>query len=152
MNRVKDYAGFVGWFAGLGYIVLWPVTAADLTGKPFGASVFCYDGSSSVMNMLCNSAHPLHMPPGLHVLGFLSSLFVTTRLLVYAVVRSRCAAKKRASLAAASAAQASAEPQPPPLRKIVPPRPQVKPRSHFGLRGMRQPAPISEKEDAGEAR
>ena len=29
MNRIKDYAGFIGWFAGLGYIVLWPVTAAQ---------------------------------------------------------------------------------------------------------------------------
>jgi len=148
MNRIKDYAGFVGWFAGLGYIVLWPVTAADLSGKPFGASIFCYDDSPSVMHMLCNSAHPLHMPPGLHVLGFLSSLFVTTRLLVYGVARSRRAAKARASLAAASAAQAATEPPPPPLRKPMPQRPQVKPRTHFGLRGMRQPAPISEKEDA----
>jgi len=101
-----------------------------------------------VMNMLCNSAHPLHMPPGLHVLGFVSSLFVTARLLVYAVVRSRRAAKKRASLAAASAAKASTGPPPPPLRKIVPPRPQVRPRTHFGLRGLQQPAPISEKENA----
>ena len=89
MNRIKDYAGFVGWFAGLGYIVLWPVTAADLGGKPFGASIFCQDGAPGLVDFLCKSAQPLHMPPGLHVLGFLSAMFVTIRLLVHAVRRTR---------------------------------------------------------------
>src|SRR5450432_2674694 len=61
MNRIKDYAGFIGWFAGLGYIVLWPVTAADSDGKPFGASVFCNDGALNLTDLLCKSAHPFAM-------------------------------------------------------------------------------------------
>src|SRR5471032_287050 len=100
MNRIKDYAGFVGWFAGLGYIVLWPLTAADLGGKPFGASIFCYDGASGLTNFLCNTAHPLELPPGLHALGFLSALFVTTRLLMHAIRRTRRAASGAASTTA----------------------------------------------------
>ena len=70
MNRIKDYIGFAIWFAGLGYIVLWPVTSPDLGGKPFGASIFCRDASLSVLDLLCNSAHPLQLPPSLHALGF----------------------------------------------------------------------------------
>src|SRR5512140_1301095 len=77
MNRIKDYLGFAIWFAGLGYIALWPVTSPDLGGKPFGASVFCRDTPLSVLDFLCHSAHPLQLPPNLHMLGFLSALFVT---------------------------------------------------------------------------
>jgi hypothetical protein len=130
MNRLKDYAGFVGWFAGLGYIVLWPVTATELGGKPFGVSIFCHEDAPSLTDFLCHSAHPLELPPGLHALGFLSALFVTTRLLVHAVRRTRRAVGK------------SADPgnlvefAPPPLRKPQPMRPPIRPRTQFGLRGM----------------
>ncbi len=129
MNRIKDYVGFVGWFAGLGYIVLWPVTSPDLGGKPFGATIFCRDGSAGLADFLCNSAHPLQLPPGLHVLGFLSAVFVTTRLLVYAIRRSRRTAGTISPMARIPAALA-------PMRKPAPQRPPVKPRTHFGLRGM----------------
>ena len=43
MNRIKDYIGFAIWFAGLGYVALWPVSSPDLDGKPFGASIVCHD-------------------------------------------------------------------------------------------------------------
>ena len=142
MNRIKDYAGFVGWFAGLGYIVLWPITSDNLSGKPFGASIFCRDGAFSVPDFLCNSAHPLQMPEGLHALGFLSALFVTARLLVHGYKRSRRAAGvgKHPQIAAASAA-------PPPPRMPSPQRPKVTPRTHFGLRVMPQRAPIIQNEE-----
>jgi hypothetical protein len=137
MNRIKDYAGFAGWFAGLGYIVLWPVTAADLGGKPFGASIFCRDGAPGLTDFLCNSSHPLQMPPGLHALGFLSAVFVTTRLLIYAIRRPRRAGGKDAIMSAnATPALPTEAIAPPPLRKPPPQRHAVKPRSHFGLRGM----------------
>jgi hypothetical protein len=131
MNRIKDYAGFAGWFAGLGYIVLWPITAADLDGKPFGASIFCRDGAPSLTDFLCNAAHPLALPPGLHALGFLSAVFVTARLLVHTIKRMRRAAGLHASTAVANSAAVVPLPQ----RKPAPARRAVKPRSHFGLRG-----------------
>ena len=81
MNRIKDYAGFAIWFAGLGYIVLWPLTSPEFGGKPFGASIFCRDGSPSALDLLCNSAHPLQLPPGLHAMGILSAIVVMVRLL-----------------------------------------------------------------------
>jgi len=143
MSRIKDYAGFVGWFAGLGYIVLWPITSANLSGKPFGASIFCRDGAFSVPDFVCNSAHPLQMPEGLHALEFLSALFVTARLLVHAYKRSRRAAgvgKQPTAVASAVAAQ--------PPRKPSPQRPKITPRTHFGLRGMPQRAPVMRNEDA----
>ena len=89
MNRIREYAGFAACFAGLGYVVLWPVSSAGFDGKPFGASLVCHDGSSGVLDMLCNSAHPLTLPPALHALGFLSAVFVTLRLLYCAIRRSR---------------------------------------------------------------
>ncbi len=137
MNRIKDYAVFAGWFAGLGYIVLWPVTASDLGGKPFGASIFCRDNSFSVLDLLCNSAHPLQLSAGLHVLGFLSAIFVTAQLLLHAIKRARRAAGKGARMAASSPTGQNTATLTPPPRKPAPPRRWVKPRTHFGLRGMR---------------
>ncbi len=144
MSRIKDYAGFVGWFAGLGYIVLWPITSDSLSGKPFGASIFCRDGAFSMPDFVCNSPHPLQMPEGLHALGFLSALFVTTRLMVHAYKSSRRAAGlgKQPPMTTASAAAV------PPPRKPSPQRPKVTPRTHFGLRGTPQRAPVLQNEDA----
>jgi hypothetical protein len=136
MNRIKDYAGFMGWFAGLGYIVLWPVTTADLGGKPFGATIFCYDGAPSLTDFLCNSAHSLQLPPGLHVLGFLSAVFVTTRLLVHTIRRARRVAGARAAGTSSPKARIPVALTPMSQRKPAPRRPPVKPRTHFGLRGM----------------
>ena len=135
MNRIKDYIGFAIWFAGLGYIALWPVTSPDLGGKPFGASIVCRNTPLSVLDFLCNSALPLQLPPNLHMLGLLSALFVTVRLLLYAFKRLRRAVGTRAADISAPVARLP-EVVLPPRRK--PPRPlrPVKPRAHFGLRGM----------------
>ena len=135
MNRIKDYIGFALWFAGLGYIVLWPVTSPDLGGKPFGASIFCRDTPISVLDFLCNSALPLQLPPNLHVLGFLSALFVAVRLLLYALKRSRRAVGPRAADSSALVMQRP-DAVPPPRQKPVRVLRPVKPRTHFGLRGM----------------
>jgi len=144
MNRIKDYAGFVGWFAGLGYIVLWPITADDLGGKPFGASIFCTEGAPRLTDLLCNSAQPLHMPVGLHVLGFLSAAFVTIRLLLYTIRRTRRAAGGPVS----PPVRIPVAPAQAPRQKPASRRPPIKPRAHFGLRGMPERAPVMEKDDA----
>lgn len=136
MNRIKDYIGFAAWFSGLGYIVLWPVTSPDLSGRPFGASIFCRDNTLSVLDFLCNSAHTLRLPPALHAIGLLSALFVTARLLVHAVRRSRRAASRRAAATSTITARIPAAILPPsPPRKPQRPLRPVKPRTHFGLRG-----------------
>ncbi len=137
MNRIKDYTGFAIWFSGLGYIVLWPVASVDLSGQPFGAAIFCRDVSFGVLDLLCNSAYRLPLPPGLHALGFLSTLFVAARLLLYAVKRSRRVVANRAVDTSALMARLPATVPPPPRRRkpTSPLRP-VKPRAHFGLRGV----------------
>ena len=134
MNRTKDYVTFTAWFAGLGYIVLWPMTAADLGGQPFGASVFCRDSSAAVLDALCNTERMLTMPAGLHAIGFLSAVYVTTRLLWSAIKRSRRGAPARAPSLGAQNPEAIT----PPRRKPQPQRLIVKPRTHFGLRGIRR--------------
>jgi hypothetical protein len=136
MNRIKDYTGFAVRFAGLGYIVLWPLSSPDFSGKPFGASIFCHDGSPSPLDFLCNSAHPLMLPPALHVIGFLSAVFVTLQLLLHVMKRSRRAARSGETAAPALAARMPDAPPPPPRQKPQPPLRPVKPRTHFGLRGM----------------
>jgi hypothetical protein len=135
MNRIKDYIGFAIWFAGLGYIALWPVTSPDLGGRPFGASIFCRDASLRVLDFLCNSALPLQLPPNLHMLGFLSALFVTVQLLLRAFKRSRRAVGAGAADMSALATRPP-DAVPPPRRKPAWAVRPVKPRTHFGLRGM----------------
>jgi hypothetical protein len=141
MNRIKDYAGFVGWFAGLGYIVLWPVTSPELGGKPFGASIFCRDASPSALDFLCNSANLVHLSPGLHAIGFLSAVFVTTRLLGYAVKRSRHAGRPALAHFEGSGPLAKFMLSRPAKQKYRPPLRRVKPRKEFGLRGMSHDLP-----------
>jgi hypothetical protein len=136
MNRIKDYTNFAAWFAGLGYIALWPVTSPELGGKPFGAAAFCRDGAFSLLDLLCASARPLQLAPGLHALGFLSALFVTIRLLVYAIRRPRRVAG-RAALRAVTRLE-TLSPAPPPRRKPAPPSGPIMSRRHFGLRGLPQ--------------
>ncbi len=127
MNRIKDHICFAACFAGLGYMVLWPITADDLSGQSFGGSLLCR-GGSEWLDSLCNFAHPLRLPPGLHALGFMSAVFVAARLLVGAVKRSR-----RASPSVAAVVRMADEPPP---RKPRPPLRQIKPRTQFGLRGI----------------
>jgi hypothetical protein len=138
MNRIKDYASVAARFAGLGYIVLWPLTSPELTGRAYGASAFCRDNSPGALDFLCNSAPTLQLPPGLHALGFMSAVYVIIRLLVYGIRRFR-----------RSAGPETTNSPPMPIHRIqivtprqtkwkAPPLPlrSVKPRAHFGLRGM----------------
>jgi hypothetical protein len=136
MNRIKDYGVFIGWFAGLGYIVLWPLTASEMGGRSAGASIVCRDSSLSALDLLCNSSPSVHLPPGLHALGFLSALFVMIRLVLYALRRSRRAVGRNEPAATSVDIQRLKIIVPPPQRKPRPPLPPVKPRSHFGLRGV----------------
>lgn len=131
MNRIRDYTNFAAWFVGLGYVVLWPVTAPAFGDEPFAVTVFCRDGVSGLLDLLCHSAHRLHLPPGLHALGCLSAIFVTSRLMVHAI---RQRARGIPDLTAATALPAPA----PPPRIPAPLGPKVKPRSQFGLRGQPQ--------------
>ncbi len=135
MSRIRDYSAFAIWFAGLGYMALWPISSLDAEGRPFGAALFCPDRASGTLNLLCSSAHPLQLPPGLHALGCVSALFVAVRLLSRALRRSRRPAN---SLAIDLSTQLARLPQtaPPPRRRKPAPRPRpVKPRAQFGLRG-----------------
>ena len=121
MNRFKDYVCFAIWFSGLGYIVMWPLTSSDYGGRLFGASILCRAGAVAPLDWLCNSAHPLTLPPALHVIGMLSAVSVTLRALLSAIRRSR--------LRKASPARRLAR------RKARRPAARVAPRSEFGLRG-----------------
>jgi hypothetical protein len=64
MNRVGDYIGFVVWFVGLGYIVLWLVAMI---------------------------AEPI-LPPALHAVGLLAACLVAVRLLLLAHARRHASA------------------------------------------------------------
>ena len=64
MNRVWDYVGFVIWFVGLGYIVLWLLGMAD---------------------------HPM-LSPALHAVGVLSAAFLAVRLAMLALKLRRASA------------------------------------------------------------
>jgi hypothetical protein len=134
MNRVKDYIRFTVWFAGFGYIVLWPVTSPDFSGRRFGAAIFCRDNSLSLLDLLCNSAHTLRLPPTLHAIGSLSAIVVIVRLLLYAVKRWRRTPASGVANAAMSTAPTSAAVAPS-WRNAARPLRLVKPRTHFGLRG-----------------
>ncbi len=105
MNRVWDYAGFVVWFLGLGYIVLW---------------------------LIASPGHRISLPPALHWVGLASATFVAVRLLLLAIARWR--APVSVVRAAAAARPPDAVLKSPPRSKPARPLPTVKPRDHFGLR------------------
>lgn len=133
MNRIRDYTNFAAWFIGLGYIALWPVMVPASGGEPFAAAVFCRGDEISLPDLLCNSSRLLHLPVGLHALGFLSAIFVAGRLIMHAIRRSR-----RAPVSSATGDLTLPVSVPPPRRNPAPLGPNVKPRSQFGLRGLPQ--------------
>jgi hypothetical protein len=135
MNRTKDYIGFAVRFAGLGYIVLWPLSSPDGSGKLFGASLVCRDGAFALMDLLCHLPHPLRLSPALHAVGFLSALFVIARLLLWAIRRVRRPAGGVAVDASVLAAHIPALRRPRRRKPLGPLRP-IKPRANFGLRGV----------------
>jgi hypothetical protein len=129
MNRVADYVRFVLFLLGTGYFVLWPLTSFD-QGQPFGAPFLC---SFSPLAFLCRLPHPLALSPGLQLIGLLSAGWVLLWLMLRGVARWRRARAQRA--ASTPGARIPATVLRPPRRKPLVPLRQVKPRSHFGLRG-----------------
>lgn len=138
MNRVKDYSGFAIGFVGLGYIVLWPLSSPGAGGELFGAALICGDTTFALLHLVCQLPHPLQLSPQLHVLGFVSAMVVMARFSLYGLRRTRRARRKPAAgaidapvLAARLPAKVTRS-----RRPAAPLRP-VKPRTHFGLRGVR---------------
>ncbi len=72
----------------------------------------------------------LYLSPGLHLVGMLASVWVLAGLALWPIRRSR------RSLAAVNKRASSGTLKPRSARPPPPPRRYVKPRSHFGLRGM----------------
>jgi hypothetical protein len=131
MARVSDYFRFATLLLGVGYIVLWPLTAFD-HDAPFGAALIC---AWSLLAFLCRFPHPLTLPPGLQLIGLLSAACLCLRLAWWVIVRERRAWTIRASRAAALNARIPAAVLRPARRKPLAPSHQVKPRRYFGLRG-----------------
>ena len=133
MNRCRDYFGFAMWFAGIGYAVLWPLSAIGKGGHPFGASIVCGDARGALVAALCELPHPFALPVGLHVLGLAAVLLVAARVSLRLLDRWR----QRPGVVPAEALNAR-------LPGAIPARPRrpaprlrpVKPRKHFGLRGL----------------
>lgn len=134
MNRCKDYFGFAVWFAGIGYAVLWPFSANGNGGYPFGASIVCGAEHGGIMAALCNLPHPFALPVGLHVLGFAAAVLVTARVSFRLLDRWR----QRPEVVPAEALNKRLPGAIPTRSSGKPTRPlrTVKPRKHFGLRGM----------------
>jgi len=76
MKLVGDYLGFAVWFAGIGYVVLWPLADTG-DGMPFGGSYVCGAG---ILSVLCGFERPLTLPPALHVLGALLAVVAVGQL------------------------------------------------------------------------
>lgn len=135
MNRLREYIGFAVRFAGLGYAAIWPLSANGTSGELFGASLLCHAHPAfGVFPMLCHIAHPLSLPPTLHMLGLLLAIVVALGLLRRLLQRARRRRAAKAIEARRDRNSAALKPAPPPvlLRRL----PQVKPRSQFGLRGV----------------
>jgi hypothetical protein len=87
-----------------------------------------FAGLGYIVMWLLGSPDHLMLPPGLHAVGVASAMLVPVRLVLHAVSRRRAMpvvqARKPASVLR------------PPRRKSSYPLRPVKPRSHFGLRGV----------------
>lgn len=132
MGRLRDYIGFAVWFAGLGYIVMWPLASTG-DGAPFGAALLCAGADSGLLDVLCHAARPLSLPLSLHVLGAVSAVAVTVQALRFGLRRARRlragAAPQRIVVHGPDAGRK------PPPQVMLHRLPRVKPRRHFGLRG-----------------
>jgi hypothetical protein len=89
-----------------------------------------FAGLGYIVLWLFGSPGQLALSPGLHAVGVAAAMFVPVRLLVRAVGRRR----HRAQTASRPRKPAAVLRQP--RRKAAYPPRAVKPRSHFGLRGM----------------
>ena len=137
MIRVRDYVQFAVWFTGLGYIVLWPLTAHDNDIARLGAYLICSDEPLGPVKLVCNPPHALHLSPGLHLLGLMSAICVLFRLLLRQV-RGLRRAHGPFGAETATPAIASRIPavlprpaRPAPRERTCPLRP-VRPRKNFG--------------------
>lgn len=124
MKLVRDYLGFAVWFAGIGYLVLWPLTDGA-NGMPFGGSYLCGTG---VLSFLCDFDHPLTLPPALHLLGALSTMAVVAQL------ATRVLRRLRRPTTAIQDPRLSVLADPRARRSTLQVARRVKPRSEFGLR------------------
>lgn len=134
MNRTKDYTGFAIRFTGLGYMALWPLSSPGSGGDLFGASLICRADAVALLDFLCHAPHPLQLSPALHVLGVMSAMFVVAQFSLRAIGRAR---RKHAAATVDASALVARLPAKVlrPRKAAGPPRP-VKPRAHFGLRGL----------------
>jgi len=129
MNRCKDYLNFAIWCAGLGAIVLWPLSLLISGGKL--ASVFCRADAYVPFGWLCGSTHALL--PALEAFGALAAPIVIARLVATAFKRVRRARAVSAPPSPAPAPKPANAAVAPPWR--APPRLiRAKPRAQFGLR------------------
>jgi hypothetical protein len=113
MDRCKEYSCFALSFAGLGYIVLRLLTPFAPGGNAFGIA-----------------AHSPVLPPALNAIGAMAAIFAAARLLSFAVRRWR---SQRLSAPLPQSAAASPLAVSRQFYRLPPP---VKPRAHFGLRGV----------------
>lgn len=113
MNRVGEYIRFAVCFSGVGYLVLWPLTAHGDGFAALGLSFVCGQ-PFALAEFVCGSRPALHLSPGLHLAGMMSSTCVLICLVLRPLRRWR--------------GRAAGERAPTPRRY-------VRPRSHFGLRG-----------------
>ncbi len=131
MNCLWDYVGFAIWFAGLGYLVLWPLSASGSSGDLYGAALLCQaQAASGLVSALCRAPHPLTLSPALHALGAFALLAAVLRLLCRGL---GCARRARAARVVRVPAAMMPPPRPRLTQRALP---RVKPRSQFGLRGM----------------
>jgi len=92
VNRVCDYCGFVVWFVGLGYIVMW----------------------------LIDSPEHRMLSPAFHVVGLASATFVAVRLLLLAIARWRAPVSVVRASAAARVPGAVLKTPPPTPARLLP--------------------------------
>ncbi|MDO9411259.1 MAG: hypothetical protein Q7T81_01615 [Pseudolabrys sp.] len=125
MNRVQDYIRFAVGFTGVGYIVLWPMTAQD--DGVAAMSLVC-GPSFTLSDFICAPRVGLPLSPGLHLAGMMSLtcvlVFLTLRLVRRMVQKD---AQTPMTLVRRRFARRNAAP---------PPHRYVRPRTHFGLRNL----------------
>jgi hypothetical protein len=133
MARCRDYLDFAVRFFGLGYVALWPLSTPD-RGDLFGASVLCNGG---LFDAVCDLPHPLRFGIGFHAAGVLCALLAVLGFAAAGMrrVRRRSGVVTPDVSLPASPPSALAAPKRP-RRPVPPPRKNVPPRDHFGLRGV----------------
>ena len=120
MEGFRDYAGFAARFTVLAYVVVWALLSPD-TGAP-AAALLCPPSASLP---LCD---PASLPPGLHLMGALAACIIAGE----AMFSLRRAARKDPGNGAPAPIRQPAMP----LQQRTIASSKVKPRNHFGLRGI----------------